>query len=267
MATAATPRGGRNGKSGFDSETQGLAPCPTGVLLFASSLITRGHRGESEDAFVIASISPEYRVASDRPVQRFTHSRVIVARNTAITSSGGLFGGSAQPDGAWVTQDIPEGLVFRALDGASDDVIVPVPDCARVTAIASLDREDAFLSGGKDGEIDRWSWEDQWVRHRIQGTQPPQTAHWPDIGRLVWVTYKPTSIVGLVTVSRPDMWASVTAGGELTIRHEAGAEPAWQLPLSGTPRSIAAHPERPWLAIAIKQGSDPPSAVAIVDVS
>jgi hypothetical protein len=250
--------------------SDGLDTCPTGVLLFGSVLITRNHGGNPNDVIMVAPLPADRHVAAERPVQRFTHSRVIVARQAVITESGGSRGLSIrQDDGSYLRRVIPEGLVFRPLDGLSADVIVPVPDCDRVTAIASLNTDETFLSGGINGQIDLWTWHGDWVRQRVQDSQPPKTVKWPEIGRLSWDFYSPISIVGLVAISRADTWASVTAGGDLTIRTAVRPEPAWQLPVAGTPRSIAAHPQNPWVAVGVKQGSfdRPESVVAIVEVA
>jgi hypothetical protein len=245
-----------------------LDPCPTGVLMYGRTIITRNHGGEPEDVVVIDALPVGRNVAADTPVQRYTNAGVIVVRETVIT--GGPRGMSmSQPDESCRESVIPEGLVLRPLDGTSADVFLPVPDCARVTAIASLDAENTFLSGGKDGQIDRWSWDARWRPRRLRAPQPAKTVNWPEIGSLTWATYTPNSIVGLVEVSVSDTWASITAGGELTILRAGAPEPAWQVPVPGTPRSIAAHPQEPWVAIGIKQGSfDPPqAAVAIIEVS
>jgi hypothetical protein len=249
--------------------SNGLDTCPTGVLLFGSVLITRNHGGNPEDVIMVAPLPPGRHVSAERPVQRLTHSRVIVAREAVITESGGSRGVSIrQDDGSSLRRVISEGLVFRPLDGRSGDVIVPVPDCDRVTAIASLNTDETFLSGGIHGQIDLWTWRGDWIRQRVQNSQPPKTVRWPEMASLSWDFYSPTSIVGLAALSLADTWASVTAGGDLTIRTAVRPEPAWQLPVAGTPRSLAAHPQNSWVAVGVKQRSfgRPESVVAIVEV-
>jgi hypothetical protein len=246
-----------------------VAGCPTAVLLYGSGLITRNHIGDPAHVIVTEALPPGIHVAADRPVQQFTHSRMIVARNTIITESGRY---RAMYQRRWERSDddpiVQEGLIARAVFGDAADVIVPVRECDRVTAIALLASQDSFVTGGRDGEIDLWSWDGEWIQRRVQGPQPPPRINWPEIGHVPWVTYTPSSIVALVTLCRSGMWASVTAGGELRIDTQSGSERVWQLPEPGSPRSMAAHPQEPWVAVGLKKGGfqRPDSAVAIIEV-
>ena len=160
-----------------------------------------------------------------------------------------------------------EGLVARSLTDGSDSYIT-VHGCRRVTAICSLEADLQFVTGGRDGELDMWTWDGCWRQERVQDAQPVQPAdrrHW---GRIVWVTYTPSSIVALVGLPRPGTWVSLTAGGELARWRERRLEHIWQLPVAGSPRALAVHPTRPLVAVGVKQGLQNSwiSTVCLVDV-
>ena len=150
-------------------------------------------------------------------------------------------------------------LVIAPLDRPHAAQLAPVRDCRRVTAVASCG--DTLYTGGGDGEIDAWTTDlrQHRLRERTQRGRPPARGH------LTWASYTPSSIVGICAVRGHGAFA-VDAGGQLThIDSLATAE----LAIDGTPRALAAHPDRPWLAVGIKQGgfSDPQSVVAIVEVA
>jgi hypothetical protein len=88
----------------------------------------------------------------------------------------------------------------------------------------------------------------------------------PDL-RLTWATYTPNSIVGICSLCDGGHWACVSAGGEVCLWDGAKMVHAWDLPEAGSPRSLAAHPDRPWIAVGIKKGgfARPQSAVVLVE--
>jgi len=150
-------------------------------------------------------------------------------------------------------------LVVAPLDRPHAAELVPVRECRRITAVASAG--DTLYTGGGDGELDAWT--PELAQHRLRGRthrrRPGARGH------LTWATYTPSSIVGICAVRGHGAFA-VDAGGELTALDSLAP---CQLPIDGTPRALAAHPDRPWLAVGIKQGgfADPQSVVAIVEVA
>jgi len=61
---------------------------------------------------------------------------------------------------------------------------------------------------------------------------------------------------------------TVSSNGKLDLLagHESIA--SWQLPTPGSPRTIAAHPTRNWIAIGMKQSgwADPRGVVYVIDI-
>jgi hypothetical protein len=84
---------------------------------------------------------------------------------------------------------------------------------------------------------------------------------------ITWATYTPNSIVGVCHLPDGDRWVSVSAGGEVCLGAGAVLTSSWQLPEPGSPRSLAAHPDRPWIAVGVKKGGfgRPESAVVLAE--
>lgn len=243
----------------------GFGPCPTGVLLYRDRIITRSARSDSDDVIAIDPLPEHVGIATDQPVQSLTHSGVIVCREAVITEAGGSPGVfERQPDGTYKERVAQEGLVVRAVSGNAPDVVIPVQGGHRITAIARVEGEDAFVTGGGHGEIDAWSWDGRWMQHRIQHRQPPSTGRTNVVG----VAYAPDSIVGLVSLSRRVGIASVDAGSRITVYSDKRIDDIWNIPVPGSPRGFAAHPQEPWIAVGLKRGgfTKPASAVAIIEV-
>ena len=121
------------------------------------------------------------------------------------------------------------------------------------------------MTGGRNGEVDLWLWKDgTWSQQRLQDAQQPRDTRWPGI---VWVTYRPTSIVAIAALARSKTWLSLTAGGELVVWKENQIAHVWQLPVPGWPRSLATHPSANWIAVGLKQGGfgAPASTVLLVE--
>src|SRR5688500_5375610 len=86
-----------------------------------------------------------------------THSRVIVRRGAALTSST-----------AFATSNrTRHRLVAKALDGAGAEP-VEVSDTRGVSGISACREEDRFVSGGFGGEIDLWQWDSGWHSRRVR---------------------------------------------------------------------------------------------------
>ena len=257
--------------------------CATGVLLSGREIITRQHNPLGGRLLEISSLLPvsdppdvlstwplpsPAAVASDLQRQRRTHHRLIVTRGSVITETGGSRG-TVVPDGKgeYVKPAVREGLVARSLRDGTDSYI-QVHGCRRISAICSLEPDLEFITGGRDGELDRWTWNGGWRQERLQDAQPVRRVdrrHW---GRFLWVTYTPSSVVALAALPDPGAWLSVTAAGELA-RWDGGRPQAiWQIPVPGSPRALAVHPTLPLAAVGVKQAlhGSPTSTVLIVGV-
>ncbi|MEZ4449015.1 MAG: hypothetical protein R3B09_05985 [Nannocystaceae bacterium] len=243
-----------------------LGPPPTGVMLFGDRVLVRHNAGALDQCVEVRSAAPKASIRADDGRHPLTHSRMVVQHGRVITGGGGSRGlVEWRPEtGVRPAGQSGVGLVSAPLVGGAPAELVPVRACARVTAIASVPGGERFLTGGLDGEIDRWSWGDALDQERlaIDDRAPVEAIPWEApsagvrtaAGRLTWTTYSPRSVVGLCHLCDHERWASVDAGGQLRLWRGEATLGAWALPIPGTPRSIAAHPVEPWIAVGIKQG-------------
>jgi hypothetical protein len=246
-------------------------PTPTGVLLSGKYLITRSHRASVEDVVTVSHPSRAVKIDRGAAPNHLASSRMIVARQGVMTACGGLIPMQeleADPD--WRQSGrAADGLVAVPLKGGQHEVeVIPAQDCRRITAIGARPAEEKFMTGGRDGEVDAWLWEGGWRQRRLR---PATNRKAPDSTGLdiTWATYTPNSIVGICSLAEDTRWASASADGEICIWDEDSLVCSWQLPERGTARSLAAHPDKPWIAVGVKKGGfgRPQSAVVIVEVS
>jgi hypothetical protein len=245
-------------------------PTPTGVLLAGNYLITRNYRGGVGE--VITVRFPARTLDLDRrwAPRHLTSSRMIVARGNVLTGCGGLIPWQElEADPGWrEAGKAADGLVAVPLQAEPRrPEVIPAQGCRRVTAIGARPSEDHFVTGGQDGEVDEWSWDGRWVQHRLrQATENKAVV--PFDPRLAWVTYNLNSIVGICSLADGDRWASVSAGGQVCLWDGSTFVRPWQVPEPGSPRSLAAHPDRPWLTVGVKKGGfgRPESAVILAEV-
>jgi hypothetical protein len=151
--------------------------------------------------------------------------------------------------------------------GRQEAQVIPAQNCRRITAIGARPVEETFMTGGWDGEVDAWSWDGRWQQRRLRQATNRAAGASPDLD-ITWAEYTPNSVVGICSLAEDSRWASVSADGEICIWDEDTLAGGWQLPEPGTARSLAAHPDRPWIAVGIKKGGfgRPQSAVVIVEV-
>jgi hypothetical protein len=151
-------------------------------------------------------------------------------------------------------------------DEVREAQVVPAPDCRRVTADGARLSGEAFVTGGLDGELDLWSPDGAWKQQRLRAATNRVAPDHPDLD-LTWATYTPNSIVGICSLADGDHWACVSAGGEICLWDRATQIQSWDLPEAGSPRSLAAHPDRPWIAVGIKKGGfgRPQAAVLLAE--
>ncbi len=253
-------------------------PFATGVQLAGSSMITRHNGALLADCVAVHETPPPLGCRAADQRQHLTHSRMVVRRGRVLTGGGGSLAlVELRADlGRRESGKIAAGLVSAPFSGGAGVEVVPVQACARVTAIAALPGDDVFLTGGLDGELDRWSGgeapaqarlvvpADELERASAPFVQPPSESSHPPI---TWATYKPRSVVAICTLSDGQRWVSVDAGGRLRLWRGDALLAAWTLPTPGSPRCLAAHPTEPWIAVGIKQGgfARPTSAVLVLE--
>jgi hypothetical protein len=244
------------------ADEHGYSRCtPTGVLLHPSYLVVRHHGGSPEGRHVIVlnPLPADLRSRGSLETQHLTHSRLIAIRESVITEAGGHRGvHRLQPDGSYARLAAPDGLAVRSLrDPTAPPAVTPVAECPRVTAIAALPGNESFVTGGNRGEMDEWAWDGNWRQRRIRAPQSLEPGS------------PPQAIVGIVVLARPHRLVAVSAGGDVLIQRLGGEWEREALPERGSPRSLAAHPHAPWVAVGLKRGGfgDPESAVVVLEVS
>jgi hypothetical protein len=243
-------------------------PCPTGVLLYGGYLITRNNATKLADVIAVWRLPDRQGIECDKAAQHLTHSQVAIVRETVVTGGGGSLklGGWRSDIGDYEEGKAADGLVFAPLgtDGHQASM-ARVDNCRRITAIVGTPSGDGFITGGLDGELDRWSWAAGWYQERLQEATEEKAITSPG---LAWATYTPNSIVGTCYLSDANRWVSVDASGELCIWAGSVRQGAWQIPVPGSPRALAAHPIDNRIAIGVKQGGfgHPRSVVVIADL-
>lgn len=255
-------------------------PFATGVQLAGSSMITRHNAAFLADCVAVHETPPRLDCRGDDSRQHLTHSRMVVRRGRVLTGGGGSLAlVEWRADlGRRESGKVAVGLVSAPFVGGGAVEVVPVRACARVTAIAALPGQEDFLTGGLDGELDRWSGDDGPAQVRlavpadelerasapfVQPPTSPDSSHPP----ITWATYKPRSVIAICTLCDGQRWVSVDAGGRLRLWRGDTLLAAWTLPTPGSPRCLAAHPTEPWIAVGIKQGgfARPTSTVLVLE--
>jgi hypothetical protein len=224
-------------------------PNPTGILLCGKYTITRNSKASAPDRRFAVHESPrELGIEADDIRQHLTSSNFVVVRSSAITPGRGLSVVGTYED-QWRTiiefresgRAVDEGLVTVILDGQSPSCeTIAVRACRQVTAIAATPDGNGFVTGGLEGELDRWSWEGRWRQERLR--------EW---------TYDSKSVVAICHLSRGHYWVSASGRGEIDLIAEGVPVGSWQLPRLSEPGSmcaLAAHPTQNWIAIGITQG-------------
>lgn len=247
---------------------------PTGVLLHHRHLITRQHRTDpdGQHVLVVDRLPSRLDLPAANQLQHLTHYRLVVVHDTVITEAGGCRSTSAlQPDRTYALVPATEGLALRDLRIPDAPLtIVPVHDCVRVTAIAALPGNDGFVTGGSSGQIDKWSWNGRWHQQRLREAVTPKNARAQRAAQ--WAAARaerlPERIVAIVTLADSHDLVAVSAEGELLILRASGEWESTPIPLRGSPRSLAAHPHQPRVAVGMKQGGcgKPESVVGLFDV-
>ncbi len=82
-----------------------------------------------------------------------------------------------------------------------------------------------------------------------------------------WVIYQPTAVSGICSLT-DGRGAAITAGGMLATWLPGKPISTWPIPLQGTPRAIAASPDRALVAVGVKSNRGPTSdsAVALIEI-
>ncbi|MDC0719159.1 hypothetical protein [Nannocystis bainbridge] len=255
-------------------------PCATGAMMAGESTIVRHWASSVEQCIAVRRFSPRFACRADDRRHHLTHSRVVVRRGRALTGGGGSLALAEwrADSGLRESGRAAEGLISAPLAGEGPCETIPIEGCPRVTAIAALPGEDGFLTGGLRGELDRWSWAETLRQERlavpgaplanIEPALPTTPKVQEAVAALAWATYTRDSVVAICTLHDETRWVSVDAGGRLRLWQGAQQLGAWTLPAPGTPRSLAAHPSEPWIAVGIKQGGfgHPSSLVLVLEL-
>jgi hypothetical protein len=94
-----------------------------------------------------------------------------------------------------------------------------------------------FVTGGLEGELDRWSWQGRWRQERLR--------EW---------SYDSESIIAICHLSWGHYWISLSRSGEIDLMSGSAHTGSWRLPRP--PRELGpltAHPDRSWVAVGFDQ--------------
>jgi hypothetical protein len=255
----------------FPVSLQGVhRPIPTGILLAENHVITRNHRAMLDEVIMVAQPARVLNLDKRPAPHHLTSSRMSLIRNNVITKCSGMMlpPELADPD-AQQAEWPADALISQPLQGSRQEVqFIPVRDCPIVSAIGSRRAEAGFMTGGRNGELDAWSWDGRWLQRRLREATNRTEEDLQGLD-ITWATYSPNSIVGICSLADLNRWTSVSAGGELCLWNRDTLACVWQIPEPGSPRSLAAHPDKPWIAVGLKKGgsASPQSAVVIVEIN
>lgn len=264
-------------EAAFVPREQPERSCATSVMLFGERAFVRHNTTQIDNLVVTRRFSERLQCRGDDSRHHLTHCGMAVRSRWVFTGGGGSFGLVVWRPKTGVREagKAAEGLVAVPLDGDQPIRGVRVRNCRRVTAIAAVPNEEGFLTGGLHGEIDRWSLTNTLEQERLPIPDEPPASIEPAletppevhaaVTKLAWATYARDSVVGIVTLCDAARWVSVDAGGRLRLWRGTTMLGVWTLPAPGTPRSLAAHPTEPWIAVGIKQGGfGHPSSLVLV---
>lgn len=240
-------------------------PVATGVLFFANHVVARCDTNTRADTFAVLPMPADVEVETRGIAQHLASRRLAIVNDTLITGAGGSTAivGWRRDIGRFEQGKAGTGLLTLPWGSDPRDTgAIPVASCARVTAIGACPAGDGFITGGLDGEVDRWIWNGRWSQRRLQSAHETQPPEHPD---LAWATYRPSSIVGICHMADARHWLTVNAGGEVRLWLDERCLGVWRLAHPGSPRSLACHPREPWFVVACKAGHDSALILATVD--
>jgi len=165
-------------KTTLEGGSENSWPSPTGVLLSGNYTITRNPDAHAPEKLLAVCESPrELGIQAGDIAQHLTNRNFVVLGSHGITAGRGLAISSGTYEDQWRTiiefresgKAVDEGLVSVALHGESrSPQLIPVQACRQVTAIAATPNGNGFVTGGLEGELDRWSWEGGWRQERLR---------------------------------------------------------------------------------------------------
>ncbi len=178
-----------------------------------------------------------------------TNHRLVVAHGHAITGNHGANSAAPQP-----------GLILRSLANAERSFVATGD--ASLTAINAT-VGGTLITGDAEGRLAAFAWSNTRPIHDhvIGDLLTPRPS---DLDTTLWATYQPSAVVGICSMSNGRAVA-VTAGGMLGTWRSGKPITSWPLPVSGSPRTIAASPDRSLIAVGVKQGHAPsPDAMVVL---
>jgi hypothetical protein len=225
---------------------------PTGIVTTGNTAYLR-MRGSHRDVLATGSWK-DLELDPEPPVQHLTGNRLVLARERVVTGDHLISLDRGDP--------LRAGLLVRQL-GDSVTTHVVASDLAHITAIG-VTADGNLITGTEIGELDLWTWGPHGpVVSRRLGVIPLPIVV-PDAS---WITYRPSSVVAICCLADGSI-AAVTAGGMLAISRTNERLVVWPIPAPGSPRSIAAHPDRAVVAVGFKRGGfvAPESPVAMIEI-
>lgn len=232
-----------------------LCSLPSSVVLHEGTALVRNHCSVVAD-MVLAQPLPAG--IAHGPVRS---QRLVVVGDQVVTGNQGELQVLEHTGGAG---EYGLGrLVIAPLARLDAPEVIDIEDGSCVTALARLG--DRLISGGRRGELDAWSLDGRWQRHRVRQAPPGQAPLEQDLTLLSG--YQETSIVDLCAIPHGGA-ASVSISGELCLFDAETRFVTHAVPVPGSPRSLAAHPDGGALAIGIKQRgvAAASSAVVVLDL-
>jgi hypothetical protein len=207
----------------------------TGLVIDGDRFVVRHHRDEAPRMFAQYPLPPELR-GGDR--KALTNQRIVVAGDRYVTGDHGRRSNQKAQVSRFVIAD-------RTTMATQ---VVEVPRLDVITAITALP-DGTIYAGGIGGAIVRTVWRDLEWHHQVlrDKTEAPIG---PGHRHVNWSTYAPDSIVAMCTL--PDgRVVHATASGYVSILDGE----SFQIPIAGTIRALAAHPDGHAIAVGVKVGN------------
>lgn len=212
----------------------------TGLALDRDGALVIRHWRTPADRTLVRTRAYGYELVG--PTSHRASNHVVVIGDQAITGSLGAEGAV--------------GLHVLARDGARSTIVAT--DVRGYSALTAR-RDGEIVAGGRDGELDAFDPIARAQRRLRFATDHP--------ARERMYIYNANSIVAMCTLA-DDRVCAVSADGVLTVIDGDTIESTTRLPIRTSVRAIAAHPDRPIVAIGIKvDGAGRPSgAVMLVEI-
>lgn len=217
----------------------------TGLSIHRRRAVLRQWRAPTSETIRIADWTAHEDIDPSPARSELTSQRIVVSNAHMLTGDHGV---------QRTTQHEPSGLIIGSF-GAGGTPAVHTKHV--VTAIGTTG--PLVITGNELGELEARRWDDRLVLDHVIGTipssEPGPRSH-----------YKPAAVSGICALA--DGRGAAVTGGR-TLATWANRELAcWPIDGIGSPRSLAASPDRSLVAIGLKDVRDarPESSVVLVDL-